>query len=454
MKKIIAVILSLVLVCSCSLPCAAEENEKYSATFGSHSMDGQIPVLGKDPLIENAKAVLLYEVNTDTLMYAYNADEKIQPSSMLKILTALVAIREGDLAAEVVVKEDVLSSVPKDAARTKFEAGEKLTLGDLLYCMLVDSGNDAAALIAVHIAGSQDAFVDKLNAYAAELGCTDSYFTNVHGLPDENQYTTTRDIGRFLAAAVRDETFCEIFGTVNYNVPANNIAPERKLKTGNYLLDKDEIYYDQRVVGSRTGVLSDGSRCVASVAEENGLRAISIIIGAQSEFAPNGATKVFGGYHETSDLLDLGFADYRSKQLIYSGQVLLQRDVVNGNCSVNLGTREAAASVLPKGVTLDHITVEFSHLVDPLNAPIAEGEVLSTVRYMYGGVCVAEVELYSLNAVQEHTQTMVLEPKSKSDDGMSFSMKLLLILVAALVLYMLYRIYLLKRKGRNQQRSR
>ena len=324
MKKIIAVILSLVLVCSCSLPCAAEENEKYSATFGSHSMDGQIPVLGKDPLIENAKAVLLYEVNTDTLMYAYNADEKIQPSSMLKILTALVAIREGDLAAEVVVKEDVLTSVPKDAARTKSEAGEKLTLGDLLYSMLVDSGNDAAALIAVHIAGSQDAFVDKLNAYAAELGCTDSYFTNVHGLPDENQYTTTRDIGRFLAAAVRDETFCEIFGTVNYDVPANNIAPERKLKTGNYLLDKDEIYYDQRVAGSRTGVLSDGSRCVASVAEENGLRAISIIIGAQSEFAPNGATKVFGGYNETSDLLDLGFADYRSKQLIYSGQVLLQ----------------------------------------------------------------------------------------------------------------------------------
>lgn len=461
MRKIITAVLLVGMLLCHVIPGSAEEAQKYSVTNGSHSLDAQRPVLGNSQLVENAQSAILYEVNTDTLMYAENADEKLQPSSMLKMLTALIAVEEGELSDKITVSESVLSAVPSDAKKTKFIAGEILTLEDLLYCMMVDSGNDAAALIAVHIAGSIPAFVEKLNTYASELGCTNSYFTNVHGLPDEAQYTTARDVARILAAAVKNETFCEIFGAINYTVPANGVSEARMLASGNYLMNNTDnsvkIYYDSRVIGGRTGVYNDGSRCISSLAEDNGMRMICVIMGAKSEYSANGSkVTVYGGYTETSDLLTLGFDDFRSRQLIYSGQVLLQRPVQNGDCWVNLGTKEAAGAVLPKGVTMENISVEFNHVSEILQAPIAVDQVLTTARYMYNGDCVAEVDLYSLNAVAEVGKTLVETTNSTSRNGMSTGMKLLVVLIVILLCYMLWRIYVLKlsKNGRKKKRSR
>ena len=461
MKKIIIVVLICSLLLCYGATAFADEVQKYSVTNGSHSLDGQKPVLGNEQLVENAQSAILYEVNTDTLMYANNADEKLQPSSMLKILTALIAVEEGELSDQVTVTESVLSAVPSDAKCTKFTAGEVVTLEDLLYCMMVDSGNDAAALIADHIAGSLPGFVEKLNAYAADLGCTNSYFTNVHGLPDDSQYTTARDVARILNKAVKNEDFCKIFGAIEYTVPANGVSEPRKLISGNYLMNnKDKsvnFYYDSRVLGGRTGVYNDGSRCISSVAEENGMRMICVIMGAKSVYTANGAqVSVYGGYTETSDLLTKGFEGFRSRQLIYSGQVLLQRPVQNGDCCVNLGTMEAAGTVLPKGASMDNITVEFNHSTETLVAPVASGQILSTVRYMYNGVCVAEVDLYSLNNVAEIGETFVENTESASKSGLSTGMKLLSGLLIILVLYMLWRVYVLKfrHKSKKQKGSR
>ena len=218
MKKILAyfLLLSLLLSMFSTSAAAYDISEDDSVNMGSHTIDSQLPVLGSEQLISNARSVLLYETGTDTLMYSWNADERLPPASLVKILTALIAIERGDLTSQVVVREDVLNSVSKNAVKTGLLAGEILTLEDLLYCMMVNSGNDAAAVIADHVAGSQEAFVAIMNEYAQELGCTSTNFTDVHGIDDVNQYSTARDLGRILAAAVKNEVFAE-FGATERN---------------------------------------------------------------------------------------------------------------------------------------------------------------------------------------------------------------------------------------------
>ena len=180
-----------------------------------------------------------------------------------------VMFENGDIETVVTVREDVLSTVPYDAVSADLTAGEEMTLGDLIGCMLVGSANDAAAVIAENLAGSQAAFVARMNLRAQELGCTGTQFTNVHGLHDKEQYTTARDIARILAKAVENEAFCDAFGAVYYTVEPTNKADVRYLSTENYMMndDMDVNYYDTRVTGSRTGVNNDYTRNVASVAE-------------------------------------------------------------------------------------------------------------------------------------------------------------------------------------------
>ena len=444
-----------------------EEMVKESVSAGSHSLDAVLPVLGTTQLITNAQSAILYEVNTDTLMHSWNADEKMSPASFVKILTALIAIEQGDLNSTVTVSQSVLDSVVYNAVKTGFMDTEVLTLQDLLYCMMVDSGNDAAALIANHIAGSQSAFVDTLNSYAQELGCANTNFTNVHGLHDDNQYTTARDMGRIMAAAVKNETFCTIIGTKYYNVPATNLSEDRYLVSENYLINNDtvQIYYDKRVVGARTGVAQDGSRCITALAEHNGLRYISVIMGSESVYEENGVqVKSFGGYAETSDLLDLGFEGYQSCQLIYNGQILKQKKVLNGDCSVSLGTREAAYAVLPAGVVLSDLTTAYIDVAEELQAPVQAGQQLSTVKFMHGNICVAQVPLYAMNHVNPVSEIIIEQPEKSDGQHAKTIMTILLVAVIAVLLFVAgSRIYKMisirfkysqgQKKRRNRRRS-
>ena len=462
MKKCFAIVLvfSIMLHCMILPAMSVEPESDQSVIMGSNTIDSQLPVLGSEQLVINARSVLLYETQTDTLMYAWNADERLPPASLAKILTALIAVEQGDLSAQVTVRQEVLNTVSKNAVKSDILAGEVLTLEDLLHCMMVDSGNDAAAVIADHIAGNQEAFVQQMNEYAHSLGCTNTNFTNAHGIHEENQYSTARDLGRILAAAVQNESFCDIFGAVYYSVPATNLSEDRHLVSENYLINGDivQIYYDGRVKGSRTGVTEDKNRCIASVAESNGLQVVSIILGSASVYEEGGVkVRSFGGYTETSDLLDLAFDGYQPCQLIYNGQIMKQEIVENGDCYVSLGTAAAAATVLPGGVSVDDLDVQYEHASQPLRAPIKRGDLLSCVKFTYGGKCVAQLDLYAMNSVKSVSNTINTE--DNEDTGASGSqialMILIVILAAIIIVFFAPRIYrLLKSKKKNKQRRR
>ena len=377
--------------------------QNSTITNGSHSVDAQIPVLGSDQLVNNTQSAVLFEANSETLMYAWNADAQMSPASLVKILTALIVAERGNLSDAVTVTEAALNTVPYDAVTVDMQPDEVLTVEDLLYCMMVGSANDAAAVLAEHLYGSQAAFVSEMNRYAQALGCTGTNFTNVHGLHDDDQYTTARDVVRILAAAVRNELFCTVFEAVQYTVPATNKSAARDLVTGNYLMnhnqDSVEIYYDGRVTGGRTGVTSTGHRCIAVTAENNGMLLISVIMGAKSVYQEDGYTvQSFGGYKETSALLDAGFEGYTATQIICANQALAQYSVENGASDVVVGTKESVYTVLPEGVTSSELNYRYS-AVGGFKAPVEKGEALSGVEVWYGNLCVAQVDLYAMNSV-------------------------------------------------------
>ena len=401
MKKITAILLVLILAFSILPVSAVESGENTSISGGCNTLDGQLPYLGNQMLISNAAAAFLYETNTDTVMYAQNADAQVSPASLLKILTALIAIEKGSLTDVVTVKADVLSTLPVDAAVVELVADEVVTVEDLLYCMMVGSGNDAAVALADHVLGSQQAFVTEMNRYAAELGCTGTNFTNVHGLYDKNQYTTARDMARILVKAIQNEEFCKVFGAKYYSVPETNKSSARHLATQNYLINNDKVvaYFDERVTGGRTAVNNDQTRSIASTAQVNDMNLICIVFGAKSQFEKDGySVKVFGGYDETKKLFDLGFTGNRTAQILHAGQVMQQNSVMNGGSDVIIGTHEGAASVIPDGASENQLTYRYVNEV-PLTAPIEKDQRVSTLQIWYGSVCLAQTDLYAMNKV-------------------------------------------------------
>lgn len=439
--KIIALILALIM-CLPICVSATENVTDVAVVNGCRSLDAAMTYLGTKSITENVGSAIVYETNSDTLMYSLDADAKVYPSSLVKILTALIAVEKGNLQDVITVTQDVLDTVPYYAASAELVADEKITLSDLLYCMMVGSANDAAAVIATHISGSQNAFVKDMNAYANAVGCTGTQFVNVHGLHDDEQYTTTRDMARILAKAVENDDFLTYFSAIHYNVPATNKSEARELSSGNFLMNIDnmQIYQDARVKGGRTGTTDDGARCLASLAEQDSMRLICIVMGSESTFADNGSTLTYGSFKETSALLDVAFDGYKVAQVLYEDQALQQRQVLNSKNDVVLGALSSVYSVLPADISTSDLSYRFQNDTSQLSAPITSGEIISKVEVWYGNLCVGQSELVAMNTVDTASVLQSAENAANSKAQGDYTAVIIIsIVVGAVLLFGLLR---------------
>ena len=160
-----------------------------------------------------------------------------------------------------------------------------------------------------------------------------------------------------------------------------------------------EIYFDARVTGSRTATTNDRSNNLASVAEVDSMELICMVIGSKSQYEDDGyTTRVYGGYTETTKLLDQGFSGYKSVQVFHENQAVQQNSVLNGECDVVLGTKTALSAVVPENVSAEHLIYR---LIDAegLSAPIRQGDRLATVEVWNGTLCIGQTELYAMNSV-------------------------------------------------------
>ena len=431
----------------------------------SYGLDAGNTLLGPKKIIDNAKAAIVYESGSQTLMYAWNADDKLYPASFVKLMTGLLAVEEGNLADSVTISDSAVSSLPVDAISADLLAGETMPLQDLLYCLLVSSANDAAIAVAEHIAGTQEQFVNMMNVRAQELGCLGTTFKNVHGLHDAEQLTTARDVAKILDVALQNETFREIFITSQYSVAATNKSSERLLVSSNSLLDPaSKLYYDERVLGGRTGVAQDGRRCVASLAEKNGMSLICVVMGSDTVYQDDGYSAItVGGYKETTALLDAGFEGNKYAQILHENQALRQCVVENGDCELVVGPNESVSAILPDAATADNLT--FRYVDKILKAPITAGEKVSVVQVWYDNICVVQADLFAMNSVNT-VNTLQIDQIDSENAIRAGTVALIVIIVLAaafgllIVVRMLPRLRLAllkirnKRYRRNRRRSR
>lgn len=445
MKKIISLLIILSMLFA-GLPASAVSEETVtpdqtealdaSVSEGCHSIEAKRGFLGERQLVTNCTAAFLFEYSTDTLMYSWNGDMRIVPASLVKIMTALIAIEKGNLEDQLTVDTNSFVSLPHDAAIIReipLVDGEVFTLEDMLNLMMLVGGNDAAIVIAEHICGSQAAFVEEMNRYAAELGCTETNFTNVHGLYDANQYSTCRDLARIVDKAMEYESFRKIFGAIYYTVPKTNKSDSiRSLKTNNFHLtsDTNETYYDGRVTGGRTGVGLNDERCIASTASKDGLDMICIIIGATTVYDEYGYNVYkFGGYKEVSALLNYGFDGFKATQILHEGQILKQVNVENGECDLTVVSRKSVSTIIPKDIFLEDLNFVYSDTAVTHSAPVEKDQYISTVRIMYGNLCLAEADLFAMNSVQTIQDSYLIEPSKPRSDTLVTVLTIIIVVV-------------------------
>lgn len=214
----------------------------------------------------------LFDINQKEVLFSKNLHEKLYPASTTKILTALVALKYGQLTDQIIVSEQAVN-LPSDSSLCYFKAGDKVTLEQALYGLLVCSGNDAGNVIAEHISGSVEKFSELMNEEARKLGATNSHFVNPHGLQDENHYTTVYDLYLIFKEAIKYDEFNKIINAKSYNANYVDSSGTEVNGTWNatnrYLAGTAEIPEGITVIGGKTGTTFDAGACLVLLSENN-----------------------------------------------------------------------------------------------------------------------------------------------------------------------------------------
>ena len=312
---------------------------------------------GSAPSVSAASALLM-DADYGLILYEKDADRRLPMASTTKIMTALTALAHASGDTVITVPPD---AVGVEGSSVYLAAGEKLTLCDLLYALLLQSANDAAAAIAIGIGGSIAGFADLMNAEAARLGLTDTHFANPHGLDAEEHYTTARELAIITRAALDVPLIRQIVGTVKATVPQGDQPDARLLVNHNRLLRS----YDG-AIGVKTGFTKKSGRCLVSAAERDGVRLIAVTLNAPDDWRDHTA------------MLDYGFAQFRSVPLCRTGDAAFSLPVTGGIAdTVPLNYAEDCTVALPIGHRPVTVTVEAPRfLFAPVEADTVRGEAV------------------------------------------------------------------------------
>jgi D-alanyl-D-alanine carboxypeptidase (penicillin-binding protein 5/6) len=303
----------------------------------------------------SATAAILMDVDSGRVLYAQNADAKMLIASTTKIMTALVAIEQGDLDAAVKVSREAAYT---EGSSMYLKEGETLTLETLLYGLLLCSGNDAAVAIADAVGGSQEGFVELMNAKARELEMTGSSFANPNGLDDEQHYSTARDMAKLACAAVENEILVRIASTRQVTIGGRTMSNHNKL-----------LHYMDGCIGLKTGYTKAAGRTLVSCAEQDGQRLVAVTLQDGNDWADH------------QSLYEYGFSAYPAQRGATIGQMVERAEVLDGvESTVPLVAADSFSWPLAEGEKLTCVVERSGPLTAPVSAGTPAGEAVFSVN--------------------------------------------------------------------------
>lgn len=330
----------------------------------------------------SAQSAILIELTSGDVIYEKNAYVRLPMASTTKIMTAITALENADTSKKIKVSEKACGV---EGSSIYLKAGEELTLEELLYALMLESANDAAAAIAVGISGSIDSFAELMNKTAAKIGLEDSHFTNPHGLDDDAHYTTAADLAKLTAYALGNNEFRKIVSTYKTQIPMNNGNGVRVLVNHNKLLRLSDD-----IIGVKTGFTKHSGRCLVSAAERDGVCVIAVTLNAPDDWRDHQA------------MIEEGFSQFSSVTVAEEGEIEVKipcTGVADGY--VTAVNKESLTLCLRKGSEYEQV-IEAERLIIP---PIAEGDILGRAVFYSNGTEIGEIPLYSADTVDEIDDT-------------------------------------------------
>lgn len=319
----------------------------------------------------SARHAALYEPVTDTFLYDKNGDTRAPMASTTKIMTALIVLEKENLNRVVTIPNDACGI---EGSSIYMKPGERLSVKDLLYALLLQSANDAAAALALTISDTIEDFAALMNERAQSLSLTNTHFVNPHGLDDPEHYTSAKDLAKITAVAMDNQEFRDIVGTVKYAIPSGNDGSTRVLFNHNRLL---RLYGD--AVGVKTGFTKKSGRCLVGAACRDGLTLISVTLDAPND------------WNDHIRLFDYGYTQMENRLLCPARTFSYALPLADGSSTEQFCINsEEVRAVLPKDAASPEMRINLPHF---LVTRQKEGAVVGSIQYFYKGKLVGEAPL-------------------------------------------------------------
>ena len=324
----------------------------------------------------NAESAILIDGDTGKILYEKSAYEKRAPASTTKIMTALLALEHCKTTDVATVTSEAITSVPSGYSTDLLKMGEELTIKDLLYALLLPSSNEAANVLAIHIAGSIDSFASMMNTKAMDLGCKNTHFVNPNGVHDDNHYSTAYDLSLIAKEAMKNDIFRQIVSTASYTLPNSNKYSriDRTLITTNDLIKKQSNNYYEYAIGIKTGFTTPAKNCLVSSATKDGKTLIALVLRSNTDN---------NRYNDTKTLFNYGFDNFSKKDIVKSGSTIKTIDVKNATSAtknLNLVAETGINTMVTNDKLNDTIEPQIN-LNEHLQAPIKKDSIVGTATY-------------------------------------------------------------------------
>ena len=363
----------------------------------------------------DARGAILIDANTGVTIYEKNSHKKLYPASITKIMTAYLACKYGKFDDTLTASHNAIYGIGQGSSIIGIKEGEQISFLDGLYGIMMESANEVCMMVAEHIDGTVEKFVDRMNKQAQDWGCKDTHFNNPHGFHDVDHYTTPYDMSLIAFNAIKDENFSKIWGTVDHTIPANNKSPQRFLHNKDKMLKPTSDYYYQYAIGGKTGFHDDAKNTLVTCAEKDGVKLISVVMKA------NGYNQA---YTDSKTLLDYGFSVYKDNKVYTAGtytdkipvyQTYLSEDynvgelnvTVAGDVSAKLPSFVSANDVKTKAV----IDYGKDNNANKIYAPIKEGDKVGTMEFTYKDKTIATADITASNSVESKSDKQLAEMK-------------------------------------------
>ena len=370
MKRVLSLGLTFMLLVGFAIPYAkAEENKGVE-------------------LAENAKSAILIERDTGTVLYDKNADERLSPASMTKIMTLLLimeAIEKGELSTKEKIRTSEYAA-SMGGSQIFLEPGEQMTTEEMLKGITIGSANDASVAMAERLAGSEEAFVEKMNEKAKQLGLKNTKFQNATGLPVADHYSSARDMSIMAKELLKFQLITKFTGTYEDYLRENT---DKKF----WLVNTNRLVrFYPGVDGLKTGYTSEAKYCLTATAKKGDMRVIAVVFGASTPKERNA---------QVTKMLDYAFSQYTTHPIYQKDAVLTEAKVSKGNVKTVTAVTSEPISVLTKKGSNPKDFTKNMVINQDLKAPIQKGDTIGTLQIKKDGKVYVESPIVAKEAIDQ-----------------------------------------------------